>query len=454
MSVVQILNVKLQRADQSVSWGFNIQGGIDQNMPIMIIKVNPQSLADRCSMRAGDYIIKIGNTSTEFLSSHDCRETIIKQGNDLSLTLFRGAIPKHDDYLASFQFPQPQLMNAHVPTPMPSLSPQVGVQLATNKALLTQSYNSPVGLYSSKNIADTMTAAIKSSNPTYDPPPQLARSYPQFYHSAPTHGPHGFMSAAPTSPREAVYQQQPAYSHPPPTPSSPVGYQAPSSPRSPVQYQSSPPMPQPRSFAPSSSRAPVNRGSRGSALFNQPNTSKVPTCASCTQLIRGPFVSAVGKIWCPNHFVCAQPSCGMSLQDVGFVEEGGKLYCEKDYEQYFAPRCYKCKTPVMSECCYALEKAFHPDCFTCGYCKQKIGNGSFHMEDGVPYCAKDFAALFSTKCAGCEFPIEAGDKFTEALNGHWHLECFVCSTCQQPLTNGFVNKNSQPYCKKHATSFR
>lgn len=112
--------------------------------------------------------------------------------------------------------------------------------------------------------------------------------------------------------------------------------------------------------------------------------------------------------------------------------------------------------------------------------KQKIGNGSFHMEDGVPYCAKDFAALFSTKCAGCEFPIEAGDKFTEALNGHWHVECFVCSvslllntfdlnhtvwsfipyfcrysqTCQQPLANGFVNKNGKPYCKKHATSFR
>jgi len=38
---------------------------------------------------------------------------------------------------------------------------KVGVQLAKNKALLTQSYNSPMGLYSSQNIADTLVSSIK-----------------------------------------------------------------------------------------------------------------------------------------------------------------------------------------------------------------------------------------------------------------------------------------------------
>lgn len=59
--------------------------------------------------------------------------------------------------------------------------------------------------------------------------------------------------------------------------------------------------------------------------------------------------------------------------------------------------------------------------------KQKIGSGSFHIEDGVIYCSKDFAAMFSVKCAGCEFPIEPLDKFFEALGQKYHTECFICS---------------------------
>lgn len=80
----------------------------------------------------------------------------------------------------------------------------------------------------------------------------------------------------------------------------------------------------------------------------------------------------------------------------------------------------------MQECCNALEKTFHPECFVCAACKQKIGSGSFHLEDGAPYCEKDYVKLFSTKCAGCDFPIEAGDKFFEALSQNWHVECFTC----------------------------
>ena len=116
-----------------------------------------------------------------------------------------------------------------------------------------------------------------------------------------------------------------------------------------------------------STRRNINRGQRGSAIINSMNPSSVPNCAACHQLIRGPFISAVGKIWCPNHFVCAHPSCGISLEDIGFVEENGKLYCERDFEKYFAPRCNKCQASIVGECCYALEKTFHPQCFTCAH---------------------------------------------------------------------------------------
>ena len=62
-------------------------------------------------------------------------------------------------------------------------------------------------------------------------------------------------------------------------------------------------------------------------------------------------MSAIGKAWHPHHFVC--DGCGESLQNQGFIEEGGKLYCEKDFNQYFAPHCDTCKQPIsgVRKCC-------------------------------------------------------------------------------------------------------
>lgn len=54
---------------------------------------------------------------------------------------------------------------------------------------------------------------------------------------------------------------------------------------------------------------------------------------------------ALNKCWCPKHFVCAK--CNCELVNVGFVELNGKIYCEKDYEANFAPRCAKCSAAIM-----------------------------------------------------------------------------------------------------------
>lgn len=45
----------------------------------------------------------------------------------------------------------------------------------------------------------------------------------------------------------------------------------------------------------------------------------------------------------------------------------------------------------------------------------------------------DYYALFGTMCHGCEFPIEAGDRFLEALGHTWHDTCFVCSVSKAVL---------------------
>ncbi|XP_019516030.1 PREDICTED: LIM domain-binding protein 3 isoform X4 [Hipposideros armiger] len=156
-----------------------------------------------------------------------------------------------------------------------------------------------------------------------------------------------------------------------------------------------------------------------------PASSRTPLCGHCNNVIRGPFLVAMGRSWHPEEFNCAY--CKTSLADVCFVEEQNNVYCERCYEQFFAPICAKCNTKIMGEVMHALRQTWHTTCFICAACKKPFGNSLFHMEDGEPYCEKDYVNLFSTKCHGCDFPVEAGDKFIEALGHTWHDTCFICA---------------------------
>ncbi|XP_053439782.1 LIM domain-binding protein 3 isoform X1 [Nycticebus coucang] len=180
-----------------------------------------------------------------------------------------------------------------------------------------------------------------------------------------------------------------------------------------------------------------------------PASSRTPLCGHCNSIIRGPFLVAMGRSWHPEEFNCAY--CKNSLADVCFVEEQNNVYCERCYEQFFAPICAKCKTKIMGEVMHALRQTWHTTCFVCAACKKPFGNSLFHMEDGEPYCEKDYINLFSTKCHGCDFPVEAGDKFIEALGHTWHDTCFICAVCHVNLEGQpFYSKKDRPLCQKHA----
>lgn len=64
-------------------------------------------------------------------------------------------------------------------------------------------------------------------------------------------------------------------------------------------------------------------------------------CIAC----RGPYISAIGRCYCVDHFTCSK--CSVNLVDCGFVEENGKLYCERDFEQFLAPHCAKCSEAIL-----------------------------------------------------------------------------------------------------------
>ncbi|XP_074761656.1 PDZ and LIM domain protein 5 isoform X4 [Athene noctua] len=182
-----------------------------------------------------------------------------------------------------------------------------------------------------------------------------------------------------------------------------------------------------------------------------PAGKRTPMCAHCNQVIRGPFLVALAKSWHPEEFNCAH--CKTSMAYIGFVEEKGALYCEVCYEKFFAPECSKCQRKILGEVINALKQTWHVSCFVCVACHNPIRNNVFHLEDGDPYCETDYYALFGTMCRGCEFPIEAGDRFLEALGHTWHDTCFVCSVCSDSLEGQtFFSKKDKPLCKKHAHS--
>ncbi|CAL1677263.1 unnamed protein product [Lasius platythorax] len=192
---------------------------------------------------------------------------------------------------------------------------------------------------------------------------------------------------------------------------------------------------------------------RGRGILNQAvgAGSRIPLCAHCSSYVRGPFITALGQIWCPDHFVCVNGQCRRPLQDIGFVEEKGQLYCEYCFERFIAPTCNKCNNKIKGDCLNAIGKHFHPECFNCTYCGKLFGNSPFFLEEGLPYCEADWNELFTTKCFACGFPVEAGDRWVEALNNNYHSQCFNCTMCKKNLEGqSFYAKGGRPFCKNHA----
>ncbi|XP_036593021.1 LIM domain-binding protein 3 isoform X8 [Trichosurus vulpecula] len=202
-------------------------------------------------------------------------------------------------------------------------------------------------------------------------------------------------------------------------------------------------------YTPASTQVPTLARGTIQRAERFPASNRTPHCGHCNSIIRGPFLVAMGRSWHPEEFNCAY--CKTSLADVCFVEEQNNVYCERCYEQFFAPLCAKCNTKIMGEVMHALRQTWHTTCFVCAACRKPFGNSLFHMEDGEPYCEKDYINLFSTKCHGCDFPVEAGDKFIEALGHTWHDTCFICAVCHVNLEGQpFYSKKDKPLCKKHA----
>lgn len=72
------------------------------------------------------------------------------------------------------------------------------------------------------------------------------------------------------------------------------------------------------------------------------------------------MLSALGKQWHPEHFVCKV--CEKPITGSTFNEKDGHPVCSPCFIQKFSQICFSCKKPIqeVSKCKYRQLKLFQP----------------------------------------------------------------------------------------------
>ncbi|NXN46866.1 PDLI7 protein, partial [Rhinoptilus africanus] len=401
-------------------WGFRLQGGKDFSMPLSISRLTPGGKAAQAGVGVGDWVLYIDGESTSSMTHIEAQNRIRACGDRLCLTLSRAqnhlGKPQKDSLPCSeplkYNFAPSTALNKTArpfgagspPNPRPGLVTKP-VTYAPLAPTCTPQHNGQV------SVPDPSTGAAMKTEPGLAPRTPAATPGPA------------------SRPPWAV------------DPSFAERY-APDKTSTVVSKHSQPATPTPMQ----------NRSSIVQAAQQAPEgPGRTPLCYKCNKVIRGRYLVALGHYYHPEEFTCCQ--CRKVLDEGGFFEEKGSIFCPKCYDTRYAPSCAKCKKKITGEVMHALKMTWHVQCFTCAACKTPIRNRAFYMEEGQPYCERDYEKMFGTKCRGCDFKIDAGDRFLEALGFSWHDTCFVCAICQTNLEGKtFYSKKDKPLCKSHAFS--
>ncbi|XP_044029163.1 PDZ and LIM domain protein 5b isoform X4 [Siniperca chuatsi] len=428
-------------------WGFRLQGGKDFCLPLTISRLTDGGKAAKAKMSVGDIILSIDGISTGSMNHLEAQNKIKACTGHLSLTLQRPSsapkdvVPKEEEETdtkkpveepESHASPLSEASKKRLIEDTEDWHPRTGTSQSRSFRILAQltgTENEQVPENSGKNEAVVKTIPTVHTLPA-------AKTYSKSA-AVPRNG-----NVVPAS----AFKSPAAQNKPPHQPGGPSGFPkggaAPSFGKvaNPAPKGPDRPTPQPH---------PQDLNSLVQRAEHIPAGTRTPMCNKCNNVIRGPFLVAMGMSWHPEEFNCAH--CHSSLAEHGFVEEKGQVYCERCYEQFFAPTCARCHQKILGEVMNALKQTWHVSCFVCAACQHPIKGNMFHMEDGQPYCERDYYNLFGTNCHGCDFPIEAGDKFLEALGFTWHDTCFVCAVCSTSLEGQpFFSKKDRALCKKHA----
>jgi len=158
------------------------------------------------------------------------------------------------------------------------------------------------------------------------------------------------------------------------------------------------------------------------------------TCTLCGDFMRSGSLLVGGKAYHPTCLVCSE--CKQPLQDKFYTTEEGNWLCEEHY-RLTKPACHSCKLPVMERMLTAMDRQFHPACFTCCNCSTILDGKPFMAEEGLVYCRDCYARHKAPKCFRCEQPIVSslGKRMTliTCNSNKYHYQCYACKHCEKNL---------------------
>ncbi|XP_024600955.1 actin-binding LIM protein 2 isoform X2 [Neophocaena asiaeorientalis asiaeorientalis] len=184
-------------------------------------------------------------------------------------------------------------------------------------------------------------------------------------------------------------------------------------------------------------------------------TSTAILCNTCGNVCRGEVLRVQSKYFHIQCFVCKE--CGCDLAEGGFFVRQGEYICTQDYQRLYGTRCFSCDRFIEGEVVSALGKTYHPNCFVCAVCRLPFPPGDRVTFNGkecmcqkcsLPTSAGSSVPLSQGlwSCKGCGVEIKNGQSLV-ALEKHWHLGCFKCKTCGKQLNAEYISKDGLPYCE-------
>ncbi|EDW24521.1 GL24193 [Drosophila persimilis] len=125
-----------------------------------------------------------------------------------------------------------------------------------------------------------------------------------------------------------------------------------------------------------------------------------------------------------------------------------ELYCLRCHDKMGIPICGACRRPIEERVVTALGKHWHVEHFVCAKCEKPFLGHRHYEKRGLAYCETHYHQLFGNLCFVCNQVI-GGDVFT-ALNKAWCVHHFACSVCDTKMTqkSKFYEYDEKPVCKK------
>lgn len=282
-------------------WGFRLSGGIDFNQPLVITRVTPGSKAEAANLCPGDVILAIDGFGTESMTHADAQDRIKAASYQLCLKIDRAETRLWSPQVSEDGKAHPFKINleaepqefkpigtAHNRRAQPFVA---AANIDDKRQVVSASYNSPIGLYSTSNIRDALHGQLRG----------LIPSSPQ---NEPT---------ASVPPQSDVYRMLHDNRDEPAAPRQSGSFR--------VLQELVNDGSDDRPAGTRSVRAPVTKVHGGAG-----GAQRMPLCDKCGNGIVGAVVKARDKYRHPECFVCAD--CNLNLKQKGYFFVEGELYCE------------------------------------------------------------------------------------------------------------------------------